>query len=183
FLDTKDATSTSNMSTHVKLCWGNEIFRASQAAGKHHQVRPMVKVFSRTGTITQAFKRSGKGKVTYSTRQLTSKETWAWIVRWVAENKRPYDTVKDRAFLTLMKMGRPEYKIPSPATVSRDVRRMFARCHARVTRMLQDYNGELNFMFDAWMSPNHKALLAFAVHLQHQGNALSFILDVIEVAE
>ncbi len=36
---------------------------------------------------------------------------------------------------------------------------------------------------DAWTSPNHKALVAFAVHLHHDGEPLSFLLDVIEVAE
>ena len=61
----------------------------------------------------------------------------AWIVRWMAENKRPYEIVTDRAFLCLMKTGQPEYKIPSPSTVSRDVRRVFARCRARVAGMLQ----------------------------------------------
>ncbi len=99
-----------------------------------------------------------------------------------------------------MKTGRPEYKIPSPSTVSRDVRRVFAKCRARIAKMLrvrscpcdkvarwltsvQDFDGELNFTFDAWTSPNHKALLAFAVHLHHEGEPLTFILDVVEVAE
>ncbi len=36
---------------------------------------------------------------------------------------------------------------------------------------------------DAWTSPNHKALIAFAVHFHHEGTPLSFILDVVEVAE
>ncbi|RPD60432.1 hypothetical protein L226DRAFT_432154, partial [Lentinus tigrinus ALCF2SS1-7] len=41
----------------------------------------------------------------------------------------------------------------------------------------------LNYTFDAWTSPNHKALIAFAVHLQHERKPLSFLLDVIEVVE
>ncbi|RDX54385.1 hypothetical protein OH76DRAFT_1321030, partial [Lentinus brumalis] len=183
YIDKKDITSTSNLRGHVKMCWGTEILRAAEAVGKGVDTRPMVEVFGRTGTITSFFNRTGKGKVTYSIRQMTSKETRAWIVRWVAENKRPFEIVKDRAFLTLMKTGRPEHKIPSPATVSRDVRRVFAKCRARIARMLREFDGELNFTFDAWTSPNHKALLAFGVHLHHEGTPLSFILDVIEVAE
>lgn len=54
----------------------------------------------------------------------------------MAENKRAFAVVKDRAFLSLMKTGRPEYEIPSPATVSRDVKRVFARVRGRVARML-----------------------------------------------
>ncbi|RDX40001.1 hypothetical protein OH76DRAFT_1301479, partial [Lentinus brumalis] len=160
YLDTKDITSTSNMATHVKSCWGKEIFRAAQAAGKHTDARPIVENFGRTGTITRAFKRVGKGKVSYSIRQHTAKEA-----RY------------------LMKTGRPHYQIPSPATVSRDVRRVFAKCRERIARMLRDFDGDLNFTFDAWTSPNHKALLAFAVHLHHEGTPLTFILDVIEVSE
>ena len=49
--------------------------------------------------------------------------------------------------------------------------------------VIQDFDSELTFTFDAWTSPNHKAFLTFAVHLHHEGIPLSFILDVIEVAE
>ena len=35
---------------------------------------------------------------------------------------------------------------------------------------------------DAWTSPNHKALIVFAVHLHHEVQALSFLLDIVEVA-
>ncbi len=48
---------------------------------------------------------------------------------------------------------------------------------------MQDFDGELNFTCDAWTSPNHKALVAFAVHFHYEGTPLSFILDVVEVAE
>lgn len=58
-------------------------------------------------------------------------------MRWVAENKRPFAIVKDRAFLSLMKTGRPDYKVPSPSTVSRDVKEVFANCRSRVAKMLQ----------------------------------------------
>jgi hypothetical protein len=47
------------------------------------------------------------------------------IVRWVAESQRPFQIVKDRGFRNLMKMGRPDYYIPSGRTVSRDVKNVF----------------------------------------------------------
>lgn len=49
----------------------------------------------------------------------------AEIVHWVAESKRPFKIVNDHGFQSLMKTGRPEYHIPSPETVSRDVKRVF----------------------------------------------------------
>lgn len=61
----------------------------------------------------------------------------AEIVRWVAESKRPFAIVKDRGYQKLMKTGRPDYKIPSPDTVSRDVKKVFVRVRKRVAKMLQ----------------------------------------------
>lgn len=64
----------------------------------------------------------------------------AEIVRWVSENKRPFEIVKDRGFVKLMKTGRPSYPLPSPVTVSRDVKRVFARVRQRIANMLRVCN-------------------------------------------
>jgi hypothetical protein len=48
--------------------------------------------------------------------------------------------------------------------------------------MYQDYSGKVSFTTDAWTSPNHRAFVAFCVHLEHKGVPLSMPLDVIEVA-
>jgi hypothetical protein len=45
--------------------------------------------------------------------------------------------VKDHGFQSLMKTGRPGYHIPSPETVSRDVKKVFVRVHKHVGKMLQ----------------------------------------------
>jgi hypothetical protein len=47
----------------------------------------------------------------------------------------------------------------------------------------QEYDGQLNFATDAWTSPNHKAFVAVSVHLEHKGEPLAMILDMVEVAE
>lgn len=80
-----------------------------------------------------------------------------------------------------MKTGRPDYYIPSPSTVSRDVRLVFAQVRKRMAKMLQEYEGKLNFATDVWTSPNHKAYVAVSVHLEHDGQPLSFILDIVGV--
>jgi hypothetical protein len=59
------------------------------------------------------------------------------MVRWVAENKRPFSIVNDRGFRKLMKTGRPDYHIPSAETLSRDVKMVFARVRKRIAKMLQ----------------------------------------------
>lgn len=58
-------------------------------------------------------------------------------MRWVSESMRPFEVVADRGFLDLMKTGRPGQYVPSPSTVSRDVKRVFVRCRSRIARMLQ----------------------------------------------
>jgi hypothetical protein len=35
---------------------------------------------------------------------------------------------------------------------------------------------------DAWTSLNHKAFVAVTVHMEHNGQPVSFISDVVEVA-
>lgn len=82
-----------------------------------------------------------------------------------------------------MKTGRPEYYIPSPFTVSRDVKLVFANVRKRIARLLQDYDGDLNFTTDAWTSPNHRAFIAVSVHLEHEGQPLAMLLDIVEVAK
>jgi hypothetical protein len=99
-----------------------------------------------------------------------------------------------------MKTGRPGYIIPSPSTVSRDVRMVFARTRQRIARVLQvsepfqwtelkrgltgvkEYHGELSFATDAWTSPNHRAFVAITVHLEQDGKPLCMVLDIVEVA-
>ena len=55
----------------------------------------------------------------------------------MAQSFRPFALVEDEGFKSLMKTGRPEYYIPSRTTVSRDVKRVFARTRGRIARLLQ----------------------------------------------
>lgn len=73
--ESKDATSTGNLRTHVKRCWGVEALQAAECAKSFQDARREVQAYVRTGDITQSFARLGQGKVTYSTRQHTSVET------------------------------------------------------------------------------------------------------------
>ena len=48
---------------------------------------------------------------------------------------------------------------------------------------MQEYNGKPTFATDAWSSLNHKAFVAVSVHLEHNGEHISMVLDVVEVAK
>ncbi|KAL6298217.1 hypothetical protein BKA93DRAFT_820487 [Sparassis latifolia] len=137
WLDKGDRTSTGNMHRHIRKCWGEEALAAADEMNMAADVRPSVEKFRRSGDITAAFERKGKGKVTYSARQHTRTKTRAEIVHWVSESLRPFTIIEDRAYQSLMKTGRPEYWIPSRWTVARDVHKVFVRCRACVAKMLQ----------------------------------------------
>ena len=51
-----------------------------------------------------------------------------------------------------------------------------------MAKMLQEYDGNLNFTTDAWTSPNHKAFVAVTVHFEVNGSLVTMLLDLIEVA-
>jgi hypothetical protein len=82
-----------------------------------------------------------------------------------------------------MKIGCPEYYVPSPSMVSHNVNAVFASTCKCITKMLQEYNGRISFATNAWTLPNHKAYVAVTAHLEHEGKPLCFLLDVVEVAK
>jgi hypothetical protein len=154
YLDTTDCKSTGNLRKHARVCWGVEAVAAADETGNLGAALDGLTKLKKDGSITEAFERTGKGKVTYSHRQHTTTQSRcvnisrgsrkqlnfinsAEIVRWVAESKRPFQIVNDRGFQSLMKTGRPEYHIPSMQTVSRDVKHAFVHARKRIAKMLQ----------------------------------------------
>ncbi len=76
FMGTSNSQSTGNMRKHVRKCWGEDAlskaYDAKNAEGACEQLRG---AGLKDGSITAAFKRSGKRKVRYSHRQHTKAET------------------------------------------------------------------------------------------------------------
>lgn len=88
------------------------------------------------GSITSAFACKTLG-VSYSHRPFTATKTRTECVLWAAESLRPFHIIKDRAFLSLMKTSHPGMFIPSPSTISRDTKVVFARTQRRVAHFLR----------------------------------------------
>jgi len=97
-----------------------------------------------------------------------------------------------------MKTGCPEYLIPSPETVSHDVKDVFMWVRKHIAKMLQvrdlnivisetclkpskEHEGDLNFATNAWTSPNNKAYVAVSVHFEVKGVAVGMLLDIVEI--
>jgi hypothetical protein len=71
YLDKTDAKSTGNLRKHAKVCWGLETVAAADETRNVDAARGALKKV-KDGSITEAFERVGKGKVTYSQRQHTT---------------------------------------------------------------------------------------------------------------
>ena len=61
----------------------------------------------------------------------------ALVARWCAENHRLLKIVKDRFFVILMKAARPGTNIPSPMTVSRDIKTAFDSSRMHIDGILK----------------------------------------------
>ncbi|KAF9536807.1 hypothetical protein CPC08DRAFT_608123, partial [Agrocybe pediades] len=163
FLDKGDAKSTSNLKRHAIQCWGETLVEQAMKAANVESIREGLKEARLVdGSIKAVFKRTGKGKITYSHKQHTASQT--------------------RGFKCLMLTGRHNYRLPSRVTVARDVKRVFKKARKCIAKMLQDYDGALSFGTDAWTSPNSKAYVAVTVHYEVEGVPQCLLLDIAEVA-
>jgi hypothetical protein len=136
-----------------------------------------------SGSVFAAFARQGQQPVQVSHRSHTTLEARAHLVKWIVESNRPPEILNDRELRTLLTAGRPKLEIPTPTTLRRDIRAAFDNCQDRVAKLLQDHPGRLHFATDTWTSPNHRAICAWTVHLEHNGTPLSFLLDLVEIPE
>ncbi|KIL63556.1 hypothetical protein M378DRAFT_79508, partial [Amanita muscaria Koide BX008] len=164
YQDSQDRAATSNLKAHAVKCFGADVVEAA-----------FNKTSSGTqdGSIFASFARLGQGLVSISHRAHTTDET----------SNRPMNIVKDRQFRHLMKAGRPGTSLPTPMTVARDVKLCFETCRVRIDKILKEHLGHVHFATDAWTSLNHRAFVAWTVHLHHEGHLLAFVLDVVEVPE
>jgi hypothetical protein len=104
-------------------------------------------------------------------------------VKWITKSNHPARIIDDRELRELLLTGRPTMQLPSASTIARDIRSSFLFCRDRIAKLLREYPGRIHFATDSWTSPNHRAFVAWTVHLEHQGQMLAFLLDIIEVPE
>lgn len=104
-------------------------------------------------------------------------------MQWAAEQSRPVDMVLDFQLQDTFKTAYPNLVVPSPNTVRRDIKAIYAKCRERVSTLLQNYPGRIHLGTDAWTSTNYHALVAWTVHLVYEDRMMAFLLDIEELAE
>jgi hypothetical protein len=77
YLDTSDRNSTGNLRKHARQCWGEEILLGADTCGDIETAREALGKAKKQidGSITTAFERKGKGKVTFSHHQHDKTQT------------------------------------------------------------------------------------------------------------
>jgi len=98
-------------------------------------------------------------------------------------NNRPSFIVTNKEFINLITAGRPHFSIPSHTTINRDIDLVFQASCDCIKKLLIAHSGHLHFAMDAWTSTNHHAFIVWTVHLQHNDEMLSFLLDIVEVLQ
>ncbi|KAJ7060618.1 hypothetical protein C8F01DRAFT_988032, partial [Mycena amicta] len=154
-----DRSSTSNLKKHAVGCWGKDVVEARLKGVEDEKKR-------RDGNLFSSFAKQGQRPVKTSHRAPTNAEI-----------------VEDRELRELLEAGHPGLKVPGRDKVARDIASAYAGSALQIGDLLKDYPGRLSFSTDAWTSPNHRAFVAWTVHLQHEGHPLTFLLDIVEVPE
>ncbi|THH18736.1 hypothetical protein EUX98_g8907 [Antrodiella citrinella] len=108
------------------------------------------------------------------------------IALWIARRHRPHAIVSDPELLQLFRMLYAKVEVPSPSTVSRDIREIFLMSRANVAAQLQAHVGRLHLCIDGWTSPNVISFLGVTVHYMDteatEGAQMrSFILDFVRL--
>ncbi|RPD60946.1 hypothetical protein L226DRAFT_570690 [Lentinus tigrinus ALCF2SS1-7] len=183
YLDTSDACSTSNLRKHAKRCWDEEAVERADGADNADKVQRMImKSIQRDGTITAHFAQK-KGTVIYSHWPHTKLETCVEFICWVSKNLRPFEQVHDHAFQSLMKTEHLGYYIPLLTMISHDIKNVFVGVRTKMSRMLKEYEGKISFATNGWTSPNDHTFIVITAHLEHKGQLLCFLLNIIEVMQ
>ncbi|KAI0669490.1 hypothetical protein C8Q78DRAFT_956220, partial [Trametes maxima] len=165
YVDKKDH-STSSLHKHTLACWGEEaVAHAMEASDDKEAWKSIIESILKTGHISTYFTRK-KGTISYSHVQHMRDET---------------RIVHDPGFISLMKTGRPGYYLPSPSTVLRDTKTLFASTQRCMAKLLQEHEGRLSFATDTWTSPNHRGFATITVHLEHKGTLLRLLLNIVEM--
>jgi hypothetical protein len=77
YLDTSDSKSTSNLRKHAKICWTEDIVALADKTKDVKAAREALGNLKNVdASITAAFQRIAKSKVSYSHRQHTKTEAW-----------------------------------------------------------------------------------------------------------
>ena len=77
------------------------------------------------------------------------------VVKWVTENNCPVNIINDRELRKMLTVGRSRIELPSPTTISRDIKACFCVSHDHITKLLRVRSHIDVFLSTLELTPYH----------------------------
>jgi hypothetical protein len=145
---------TSNLKRHADLC------DAAQAA-KRGKSQPKI-----NEKIGQKF---NKGEFRFK------------LLSWVTRCHRPDKIIEDNELVDVCTYLNPDAIPPSRRTLRRDIDTAFKMTKVEVTKLLHQYSGRFNAIFDCWTAGNGHEFMALMVSFVHEEKLFVVTLDLVEM--
>ncbi|KAK6992134.1 ribonuclease H-like domain-containing protein, partial [Favolaschia claudopus] len=107
----------------------------------------------------------------------------ALIALRCAASHRPFNSVTDPLYLEEVELLRPGTNVPSPSTVSRDVRALYEEGSKQVKEYFRDYEGAIHCVVDGWTAPIVASYLGVVIIWFSLGKIHRTILEFIRLKE
>ena len=209
FQDSKDRASTANLKSHAIHCFGADAVNAAIDGKKAaEQDGSISTLFAHNGKrpVWYLHRVHSNPEVWYKYQfyllliLLSNTHCSVHLIKRITENNWLINIINDHELRDLLMAGHPSIDLPSTTTISRDIKTSFEKCWERIAKLLQvhqtvlnilqllilfhqEHPGHVHFATDTWTLPNHCVFVAWTVHLEYQGEMLSFLLDIIELPE
>ncbi|KAG9080749.1 hypothetical protein FS749_007915 [Ceratobasidium sp. UAMH 11750] len=96
-----------------------------------------------------------------------------------ARDRRPFESVVDELHQQEVELLRPGTQLPSLATVSEDIRRIYRMASLDAARHLRSLPGALHLAVDGWTSPSSESYLGTVVFWYEEARIYRAILEFI----
>ena len=86
------------------------------------------------------------------------------VLRWVVMQDQPFSVVGSAEFKNMMKLSRPDVKLPNRNSLKADIVELWAQSRQLVRRILMSAPGKIAFAADGWTAVNMDPFLGITAH-------------------
>ena len=102
------------------------------------------------------------------------------LLKWITCKHRPDTIIEDKDLIDVFTYLNPDATPPSRSTLWRDIKDAYRMTRTELKKLLHEYEGRFNLIFDCWTTPNGHEFLGVLVSFVHNGKLYVVILDMIE---
>ena len=149
----REGQSTSNLSRHLSTIHKIEGSRKRKETPGENKPNPQ--------------KRQNSSAVAALVTKVNIDDFRQLLVRWIVQAQIPYSTIENEGFREILLLLQPSlerYLIKSHHSIARWVRDDYQEARLRLKSLLSHSQSRIHISFDAWTSPNCKAILGIVAH-------------------